>query len=332
MKIWIDLSNSPHVNFFKPFIKDWKKEGHDIIITCRDFANTKELISQNGWDYNEIGTHAGKNLLKKVLYFPRRVWLLYRFLKKHKPDVAISHSSYYSPVAAFFWGIPSIYINDNEYAKGNFFAFCFASKVFFPEYLYNRFSRLRWLKKISFYPGIKEGIYLSQLSIPLNYNNKNRIYVRPEPWLAQYYNAKQFFLDKLLQECASMYQVCLLPRDNLQAQYYSSKLFNNITIFTQPLDLNTIVQDCALFIGAGGTMTRELALLGIPTISVYQERLLEVDKYLIKRGSMYHFRSLTFKDINQILKSYDGQFMQQDLLEKGAKAYDIIKKAVACYQ
>ena len=69
MKIWIDLTNSPHINFFKPFIKRWEKEGYEIIITARELANTIELINQNGWKYTEIGGHAGKSKIKKLLYF-----------------------------------------------------------------------------------------------------------------------------------------------------------------------------------------------------------------------------------------------------------------------
>ena len=50
--------------------------------------------------------------------------------------------------------------------------------------------------------------------------------------------------------------------------------------------------NCDLFIGAGGTMTREAAVLGIPTISVYQDTLLDVDNYLIQKGHMIHKRDL----------------------------------------
>ena len=35
-------------------------------------------------------------------------------------------------------------------------------------------------------------------------------------------------------------------------------------------------------------MTREAAVLGIPTISIYQDALLDVDAYLIDKGFMVH--------------------------------------------
>ena len=114
MKIWIDLTNSPHVNFFKPFIKKWQNDGHEIIITTRDLANTIELIKQNNWNYKELGVHGGKGLFRKIIRFPQRVISLFLYLLKNKPDISISHSSFESPITSWLLRVPSIYLNDNE--------------------------------------------------------------------------------------------------------------------------------------------------------------------------------------------------------------------------
>src|SRR5690554_2240541 len=202
MKIWIDLTNSPHINFFKPFINQWKSEGNEIIITTRDLANTIDLIKQNNWEYNEIGGHAGKSKLRKMLYFPRRVFLLYKFLKKVKPDIGITQSSFYLPVVGKLLHCPTIYLNDNEHAKGNFLAFRYASLNIIPEFLENLAKEQKWDKKfkLMFYPGIKEGIYLSQSPI-VNLDRREsiserKIYIRLEPWVAQYYSGKNHFMDE----------------------------------------------------------------------------------------------------------------------------------------
>ena len=81
MKIWIDLTNSPHINFFKPFIKKWNNEGYEIILTVRDLANTIQLVDQNRWVYTKIGGHAGKSKFKKLLYFPKRVCLKVEYIE-----------------------------------------------------------------------------------------------------------------------------------------------------------------------------------------------------------------------------------------------------------
>ena len=42
MRIWIELTNSPHINMFGAMIHELEKE-HEVIITCRPLANTIEL-------------------------------------------------------------------------------------------------------------------------------------------------------------------------------------------------------------------------------------------------------------------------------------------------
>jgi len=334
MKIWVDLTNSPHINFFKSLIADWKNEGHEVIITCRDLANTIDLIEQNGWEYHEVGGHAGAGLVDKLNYFPKRVRLLKRFLKSRKPDIAISHSSFYSPVAARLLGIPSVYINDNEHAKGNYPAFIFATRVYLPEALKNTARKMKWhwLAKLIFYPGLKEGIYLSQTDLFKRVIEKpksevRKVYVRPEPWTAQYYKGKKFFFDEFLKELSETYNVVLLPRGAKQAEYYRLKQNPSVIIPDKPLSLHEIANSCDLFIGAGGSMTRELAILGIPTISIYQDQLLKVDEYLVGKKIMLHEPNIKMDSLSVLLTCDKPD--KQGLFDQGQEAYTLIKDSIS---
>ena len=44
MRVWIDVTNSPHVVFFRPLVALLTGRGHDVTITARDFAQTVELL------------------------------------------------------------------------------------------------------------------------------------------------------------------------------------------------------------------------------------------------------------------------------------------------
>lgn len=233
-------------------------------------------------------------------------------------------------------GIPSIYLNDNEHAKGNYIAFMFASLNILPEFLKKRSSELRWNKKynIDFYPGIKEGIYLSQMTFSKKDNiikkDKKVIYIRLEPWAAQYYSEGSYFIDNLIKELKKNYQIILLPRGEKQALHYKTEEFIGIKIVEKPLRLINIYKDCDLFIGAGGSMTREMAFLGIPTISIYQDKLLEVDKYLIDQKFMYHKKNLQKKDVEKIIND-KVKNINNNLKNKGIAAYNYINKIVIQY-
>ena len=44
MKVWIDMTNSPHVPFFRPLIRLLEGRGHEVRVSARDFAQTLELL------------------------------------------------------------------------------------------------------------------------------------------------------------------------------------------------------------------------------------------------------------------------------------------------
>jgi predicted glycosyltransferase len=327
MKIWFDLSNSPHINLFAALINDLLQE-NEVIITCRPLANTIDLLDLHGFKYNVVGKHYGGKISSKLMGYPVRVWQLYKFLRKHKPDIAISQSSFHSPITARLLGIKSIYMNDNEHAMGNIPSFVCANKVLIPEFLDRKKVQKQWARdaKIIQYPGVKEGIYLWNATIKKNTGSEKIIYVRPEPWVAQYYKGALNFMDDMLLYLKNHSQVILLPRGNDQAMHYEQEKFKGIKVLNKPLSLEEIAGNCRLFIGAGGTMTREMAVLGIPTISVYQDELLDVDQYLIDHGMMIHKPNLSGEFALKYIEQCEQKGANDELLSKGKETYYLIKK------
>lgn len=335
MKIWIDLTNSPHVSFFTSMIRELQRD-HDVVLTCRPLANTIELLELNGLAYHVVGKHYGQNKAKKVLGFGVRIAQLYRFLRNRVPDVAISHSSFYSPVVGRMLGIPVIYLNDNEHAAGNRISFLFADRIMVPEFLDLKKVERQWAKqvKISPYPGVKEGVYLWDYSPSLgtftldDQGSRNVIFVRPEPWTAQYYRGERNFIDQLLLDLKERFKIVLLPRGKAQEDYYRDGRFAGITVPEKSISLSEIMALCDLFIGAGGTMTREAAVLGIPTISIYQDELLDVDKFLMEKGFMVHETNLDAQFVIRFFESREKRPPDRELLMKGREAYELIKSIV----
>ncbi|MFN5422082.1 MAG: DUF354 domain-containing protein [bacterium] len=337
MKIWFDLSNSPHINMFYDMIKDLENEGHTIIITSRPLANTLELLKEKNLEHTVVGEHYGKSIFKKIFGYPIRIVQLKKHLSALKPDLAVSQSSFHSPVVAKWLGVPSIYTNDNEHALGNIICFLFADRVLIPEKMsISSFFKLnRFSQKFIRYPGVKEGIYLwskadgiynSRKSLEASHNPI--LFIRPEPLTAQYYNGKQNFLDDLLFELQHACDITVLPRDKTQARHYADKRFSQIHIPPKPLSFDDIASSCTLFIGAGGSMTRELAMIGIPTISVYQGELLEVDKLLISKGLMHHIPDLNTAKVFHLLKHIENQQPSTELVDAGKAAYHLFKREI----
>jgi len=335
VKIWLEISNSPHINMFLGMIEDLGR-AHEFIVTARPLANTLQLLELHGIEHTVVGKHYGAARLAKAYGYPVRVCQLWRFLKGKKIDVAVSQSSFHSPVVARLLGVRSVYMNDNEHALGNIPAFLAASTILVPECLSSENLRRQYAspRKVRRYPGVKEGIYLYRLDPVLreahNVRSRTRrsVYVRPEPWTAQYYKAGINVLDELLRGLKDEASVTLLPRDREQAKHYAKPRFKGISVVAGALDIAQIALDCDLFIGAGGTMTREMAVLGIPTISVYQESLLDVDRYLLAHEALLHRPSLTAAEALRYLEQSTRRPANRELLRKGRLACDMIKSAI----
>jgi predicted glycosyltransferase len=292
-------------------------------------------LEQKGLNHTVVGKHYGKNIFKKIAGYPIRVFQLVKYLKLNKPDLAISQSSYHSALASWLVGIPSIYTNDNEHAIGNIPSFLFATKILLPENMsINKFKWAIASNKLVRYPGLKEGIFLwikneyimeqRKLNPPSNVN----IFIRTEPQTAQYYNGKLNFLDDIIIALQTKYTITVLTRNQDQLMHYNNPIFSNIKVPVKPLSFEQVASQCTLFIGAGGSMTREIAMLGIPTISVYQEELLDVDRLLIAKGLTWHEPNLTTEKVEQYLSQIPNTAPDSELMTQGKDTYQLFKNQI----
>lgn len=331
MNIWVDIANAPHVIFFKKFISQWKSQGHNVIVTARDLSGSIELLKTNNIEFVEIGHHYGASKFQKVRGLFIRCLQLRKYLVDKSINVAVSQSSFYSPLVAKTLGIPCVYTNDNEFAKGNMLANIFASHVIYPESLKPIIGNNWYKSKFSYYPGTKEGIYLSQLVLPeKRINEQVCICIRPEPWTAQYHKRSDIVLIELLEELNKDKLTTILPRDKKQSLFFKSLKLKNVSVLEKPISLNEIYQKFDFFIGAGGSMSRELAFMGLPCLSMYQGELLSVDKSLISVSAMTHSKSPTVGIIDELLSTSQNvnTRVYEQLKNQGDEARDIINTAV----
>ena len=153
---------------------------------------------------------------------------------------------------------------------------------------------------------------------------ENAIFIRPQPWSAQYYRGEKNFIDSLLLELKDNFKICLLPRGAEQVSYSRQMFFCVIKIPEKCFGLSDIMQSCSLFIGAGGTMTREAAVLGVPTISIYQDDLLDVDRFLLDKGAMVYNKNLTAVYVLDFIANVTKKPVDKELMLKGREAYSLI--------
>lgn len=312
MKIWIDISNAPHVRFFKDVIKYLEKQGEDLVITGRKFGDIHKLMEMYKIDFISVGKH-GVTLHDKLKESTSRVNDLVDIIYKENVDVAVSKHSIELPRISFGLGIPSLYVLDNEHAlAANKLTLPLCDRIIAPKKIdmwklmefgadpnsilsYNGTSELMHFKSFNY----NENIFND---LDLDLKLQKTILMRPEPSLASYLNTdcRKSVLTPIVDVLKEYANILILPRFKEQAAIFES--IKNVTILKPPVDTSSLIKKCDLVIGAGGTMNREAAILQTPVISCYPGKTLSVDQYYIDNGLM--FRSNNIEDIiNKALTS-----------------------------
>ena len=305
MKIWIDISNAPHALFFKEIIKELKKK-HKVLVTARDYGPIFDVLKMNGIKFKPIGTHGGKELEQKLMKSAERMLELTRLISKEKPDVCAYKYSIEAARVSFGLGIPSVAIADNEYGHAqNMLTLPFADSVIVPRAILTSDLQRFGVKdnKVIRFDGVCETANVAGFSpsdrivkemdldpeIPI-------VIVRPEPYYAAYYRKGTRFTEKLiraLNKNNERIQIVVIPRSEKEKAL--EKKFSNVRTVDSTIDSLNLCYHADLVISAGGTMNREAALLGVPTIACFPESFLAVDRFLVGKGIMEHCSANTLK-------------------------------------
>ena len=297
MKIWIDISNAPHVRFFKDIIRYFQDEGEDLIITGRQFGDIHKLMDMYGFDFISVGKH-GVKLAEKLKESTARVDALVDIVANENVDVALSKHSIELPRISYGLGIPSLYVLDNEHAEAaNKLTLPLCDRLIAPKIIdlwkligygadpnklirYNGTSEILHFKSFEYNENIFE-------DMNLNLTSSKTILMRPEPSLASYLDAdcRVSVLSPIVDVLKDYANILILPRFKEQAAIFEG--IENVTILKPPVDTSSIIKRCDLVIGAGGTMNREASVLHTPVISCYPGIPLSVDQYYINQGLMF---------------------------------------------
>ena len=117
MRVWVDITNSPHVLFFRPLLRLLAEDGHDVEVTAREYAQTLELLELNGIAHQVVGPrHGGAGAFGKARAMVGRLPALRRFAKGRRFDLALAHGSHEPMLVARSLGIPGATAHDYEFA------------------------------------------------------------------------------------------------------------------------------------------------------------------------------------------------------------------------
>ena len=294
MRVWIDISNSPQVPFFRPLIGMLRERGHEVEVTTREYAQTVELLELHRIPHEIVGPgHGGGRAVRKARAMTGRLRALRRFAKPRGFDLALSHASHELPLAARSLGIPSAYAFDYELARTQHGLGCRAARrVVVPDAIpQERLGRLgARAVKVRRYPGLKEEYYLhgykpDQSGLTTLGLDPERIavVVRTPPDVSLYHRHGNPLFEDVLERLGhdESVQAVVLPRTDEQREAIRARGLPSLLVPEHAIDGQSLVALSDLVVSAGGTMNREAVALGVPVYTTFAGRLGAVDTALV---------------------------------------------------
>ncbi len=299
MKVWIDMTNSPQVAFFRPLIRLLEERGHDVRVSARAFAQTLELLEAAGIRHEVVGPpHGGAGRAGKIRAMSSRLRALRTWARPQRFDLALSHASHELPLGARSLGVRSSYAYDYEFALAQHtLGSRAATRVVAPEAIpQERLDRLgATTAKVRRYPGLKEEYYLSGFSpntavlAELGLDPARVLaVVRSPPEVSLYHRHGNPLFAEVLERLGSDHSVhaVVLPRTPAQRDELREASLPSLVVPEHAVDAQSLIALADLVVSAGGTMNREAVALGTPVWTTFAGRLGALDEGLIADGRL----------------------------------------------
>jgi predicted glycosyltransferase len=298
VRVWVDLTNSPHAVIFAPLVRRLQARGDDVAVTARAFAQTLELLELHGIEHTVIGHHGGGTRAGKARAAGDRVRAMVAFGRKGRFDVAIAHGSTDLPMACRLLRIPNTTMFDYEYATLQHSLNCrLATRVLVPDAIPP--ERLRRFgarpPRLVRYPGLKEEYYLAGFepdpAVPRAVGmdgSRIGVVLRPPADVALYHRFSNPLFDAVLERLGRRADVVsvVLPRTPEQGTRIRALDLPSVVVPEHAVDGGSLVAGADLVVSAGGTMNREAVVLGTPVYTTFAGRLGGVDERLVAEGRL----------------------------------------------
>ncbi len=268
MKILIDIGHPAHVHFFKYFIHDLKRKGHNILVTARNKDVTLDLLKAYKIDFIPIGA-IGNTKLGLIIEWIKRDYKILKIANKFNPDILMGILNPCVAHASKLLGKKSIIFNDSEVVTSTaLITYPFADVICTP----SNFSKNIGKKHVKF-NGYKELAYLHLNHFKPNPNilkelnidtTEKYIVMRFVAWKAGH-DLKQKGFDlqtkiKFVKELEKYCKIFISSEDTLH------KDLEVYRINLAPEKMHDLLFYAHLLIGDSQTMTTEAAVLGTPAI------------------------------------------------------------------
>ncbi len=285
-KILFDLDNAPQVPAAIPIAEELENRGHTVLFSVRNRSGAWDLMKLHNRVFIKFNDSHHTTVLGKAMSTLSRAIYLSQIIKKNRITKAVGLGSRSLPISSWMSNIPSVSIIDYEWVNTTIYN-KFNTTILLPEVITMKRCQNANIntKKVKHFPGIRQHIYIKSKPETNSIKNqlalnphKSNILLRPPATTAHYHNqeTQNFFTDTInqLKSYKNTTLYCFL-------RHNETKLSPEIHKLTRMYKGIELISSFHAIVGAGGSMTREAAILGIPSYTCFKGRMGMVDQYLI---------------------------------------------------
>ncbi len=294
MRAWFDLLTPKQILFFHPIIRELESSGAEVLATSRRYREVGPLAERAGLDLTYVGERGIKGQEEQLLAATRRQAEMIPIVKDFRPQVAVSIASAVCARVAFGLGVKHVAVNDSPHSEvAGRLSLPLSHHLLCPWVIpykaWERFGLRR--DQVTTYRALDPAAWLKRPPLggptPGLDRAKKTITVRVQesdaPYLAK---ADMRWTDKLLSSIIESFpdmNLVALCRYDFQVEEIKAKFGSKCIVPDEVVSGYSLLSATDLFIGMGGTMNAEAALMGVPVISAFQGSLY-TDRYLHSVG------------------------------------------------
>ena len=272
------------------------KKNHSVLCTSRKYNQVTELAKIRKQKLVIIGKHGGAEKHDKLDASLSRSKLLVKKISKFSPDITLSFCSPEAARVSYGLGIPHICFSDSPHATAVMkLSLPYADKLLIPwiipksdfENMGIDPKNIIQYKTIDAAQITKRKVFFG-CGTDINSRKWKTILIRTPEDEAAYLSKESDVVD-IIKKIKMDFLGChitVLTRYKKQAESlkkkFSKSAQSKFQIVSKVVDGGKVLLDSDVFVGSGGTMTAESALLGVPTIS-YNAIPNRIEDYLVNK-------------------------------------------------
>lgn len=271
MNLLVDFGHPAHFHFFKNMIKNLERNGDHVQITARDKDVLIQLLNSSNLDYSVVGGHERGILAKSVNMLRRDLGIL-RIARKENSELFIGLHNPYTAHVSRLTGKSSITFTDTEnVGLASTLTFPFTDVICTPQCFREKIDERKHVR----FNGYKELAYLHPK------------YFKPDPSVLEELGLdrkSKFSVLRFISWSASHDTSLRGMAKGSEAQFIEKlKNYGEILVTSErkldkelekyrakvhPSKMHSLLSYSQLYIGEGGTMAAEAAVLGTPSIHI----------------------------------------------------------------